>query len=76
MPKKNTGYSHWNYRVIFQERGEGFYTIREVYYEKGKPVAVTKEPCYPLGTNPEELEHDFKLMAMAFKMPILKYEDF
>lgn len=77
MVRKNVGLTHWNYRIVSVGKGKDkYYTIREVYYEKDRPVTVTTKPCYPHGINLKELTGDFRLMKLAFNKPILKYEDF
>lgn len=70
--------TYWNYRVIrhvTEILGEWF-AIHEVYYEKGKPVAVTESPSYPMGETIEELQEDVQYFNQAFRRSVLDYEMF
>ena len=65
---------HWNYRIIEKDGDFGIY---EVYYkEDNKSIwSCTKNPITVTGNDLPDLEGAYKMMAEAFKAPILKYED-
>jgi putative addiction module component (TIGR02574 family) len=76
----------WNYRVVRRrhvykasegekERVDYTYAIYEAYYDKNGHVgAITQEPVEPFGENIEELRHAWVMMAEAFGLPILDYD--
>ena len=67
----------WNYRVVVERTEHGpLYSIREVYYrDDGSVAAWTAEPCHPLGEDMDWLKEDFRLMELAFGLPILDVTD-
>lgn len=58
----------WNYRII---RDKDYYSIREVYYEKGKPTSWTKDGVTVHGEDYKDLVYGFFLMEKAFRKPVL-----
>lgn len=64
--------AYWNYRVVDDN---GFFTIREIYYNKGAIEAFTINPIYPNGTNINSIKYDLDLMYKAFDKPILTLEE-
>ena len=58
----------WNYRVV---KENDCYSIREVYYEKGKPTSWTKDGIPVYGEDYKDLVYDFFLMEKAFRKPVL-----
>jgi hypothetical protein len=64
IPKLNT----WNYRVI--NHGT-HYSIHEVYYEKGKPVAWTEDAMIPVGKSYDEFKEDMFHFFCALGRPVL-----
>ena len=56
---KSLSNSYWNNRVVKETRnGETFYSIREVYYSKNKPIAWSEEARPAFGY--DELTDDGK----------------
>ena len=71
----------WNYRIIrfpqptpmSVEECPYYYEIHEVYYYKtGKPKMWSVDPIACHGCSVKELKADYKMMAEAFKQPILE----
>ena len=62
----------WNYRIVEKDGRVG---IHEVYYHEDGSTDVTVEIMKPWGWDVEELKYDWDLMALAFKKPVLKYEE-
>jgi hypothetical protein len=77
----------WNYRVVRKrnvspdtkdkdERASYTYAIHEAYYDNNGHVgAITQDPIEPFGENIEELRHAWVMMAEAFGLPILDFEN-
>ena len=77
----------WNYRVVRKryvnphaeggnERGSYTYAIHEAYYDNNGYVgAVSQDPVEPFGENIEELRYSWLMMAGAFGLPILDFEN-
>lgn len=77
----------WNYRVVRKrnvspdskdkdERASYTYAIHEAYYDNNGHVgAITQDPIEPFGENIEELRHTWVMMAAAFGLPILNFEN-
>lgn len=75
----------WNYRVVRKrnvspdtkdERINYTYAIHEAYYDNNGHVGtITQEPIGPFGENIEELRHVWVMMAEAFGLPILDFEN-
>ena len=75
----------WNYRVVRKrnvspdtkdERVYYTYAIHEAYYDNNGHVgAITQDPIEPFGENIEELRHAWVMMAEAFGLPILDFEN-
>jgi hypothetical protein len=77
----------WNYRVVRKrhiyvdpdgnkEKVSYTYAIHEAHYDKNGHVgAITQDPIEPFGDNIEELRHAWVMMAEAFGLPILDYDD-
>ena len=67
----------WNYRVVRtewkSEHGdvEVTYSMREVFYQDGKPRAYSENPRFPLGESVSELKDDLIMMAASFSKPVL-----
>ena len=61
-PKK-----YWQYRIVKDkdEKGNIFYSVRDVYFEDRKPYAWGSEPQYPIGESYDECEKDLRCMAKA-----------
>ena len=65
--------SYWNYRIV---NDNGFYTIREIYYNKNNRIeAISINPMHPSGTNPISIKEDINLMLKAFDKPILTIQE-
>ena len=62
----------WNHRIVLED---GWYSIREVYYEDDKPTLVDEEPEGVLAESMEEMKELYEQMAEAFDASILNYED-
>ena len=62
----------WNHRIILKD---GWYSIREVYYEDDTPTLVDEEPEGVLAESLEELKEVYEQMKEAFDAPVLKYEN-
>lgn len=64
----------WNYRIVEKDGQLG---IHEVYYngDEKKICACTREPVAACGDDVPDLKGAYKMMAEAFKAPVLKYED-
>jgi|APFre7841882793_1041355.scaffolds.fasta_scaffold23117_2 hypothetical protein len=77
----------WNYRVVRKrnvtadsidkkERANHTYAIHEAYYDdSGHVGAITQDPIEPFGENIEELRHAWVMMAEAFGLSILDYDN-
>jgi hypothetical protein len=75
----------WNYRVVRKrnvspdtkdERVNYTYAIHEAYYDdNGYVGAITQDPIEPFGEDIEELRHVWVMMAEAFGLPILDFEN-
>lgn len=66
----------WNYRIM-QYAGDDGYGIHEVYYnESGVPENCTAEDVGVVGETIEELRASYEMMAEAFRLPVLQYDDF
>jgi hypothetical protein len=75
----------WNYRVVRKrnvspdtkdESSSYTYAIHEAYYDNNGHVgAITQDPIEPFGENIEELRHTWVMMAEAFGLPILDFEN-
>jgi len=77
----------WNYRVVRKknvgagttdkdERERYTYAIHEAYYDNNGHVgAITQDPATPFGGNIEELRHSWVMMAEAFGLPILDFDN-
>jgi len=77
----------WNYRVVRKrhiyadprdkkEKVDYTYAIHEAYYDNNGFVgAITQDPIEPFGENIEELRHSWVMMAEAFGLPILDYDN-
>jgi hypothetical protein len=77
----------WNYRVVRKryvspdtkdkdERASYTYAIHEAYYDNNGHVgAITQDAVEPFGGNIEELRHAWVMMAEAFGLPILDFEN-
>ncbi|MCF8039092.1 MAG: addiction module protein [Desulfohalobiaceae bacterium] len=77
----------WNYRIVRKkhlsvdsankkEKVYYTYAIHEAYYDSSGYVgAITQDPIEPFGENVEELRHSWVMMAEAFGMPILDFDD-
>jgi len=77
----------WNYRVVRKrnvgagatdkdERARYTYAIHEAYYDNNGHVgAITQDPVKPFGENIEELRHSWVMMAEAFGLPILDFDN-
>jgi len=70
----------WNYRIVKttyawrSSYDEGFYDIKEVYYdESGKPESFTEEEVSPSGYSEEGIRKSFELYKKAFEKPVLYY---
>lgn len=66
----------WNYRIVRTTHQVGDdeheeYTIREVYYEDGKIVSWTANPCHPSGETWQECGNDHAIMGRAIGLPIV-----
>ena len=62
----------WNHRVVnvkSENGGEDWFTIREVFYEDGKPVGYT-DACYGSETI-EGLRLTYERMIRALDLPVL-----
>jgi hypothetical protein len=68
----------WNYRVVkHTDKGEEWYGIHEVYYDKkDKPDMISEDPIDAHGMTPDELKSDLDMMRQAFDKPVVVYEDF
>ena len=77
----------WNYRVVRKknifldpvdknEKVDYTYAIHEAFYDKNGHVgAITQDPVEPFGEDIEALRHSWVMMAEAFGLSILDYED-
>jgi hypothetical protein len=77
----------WNYRVVRRkevwndaqsdkEQACFSYGIHEAFCDgQSKVIAITEEPVALIGDTVEELRHAWVMMAEAFGMPILDYEE-
>jgi hypothetical protein len=77
----------WNYRVVRKkytntdaldkkEKTTYMYAIHEAYYDQNGYVGtITQDPIDPFGENIEELRHAWVMMAEAFGLPILDYDN-
>ena len=77
----------WNYRVVRKknvtavvidkkERAHFTYAIHEAHYDNNGHVgAITQDPIEPFGENIEQLRHAWVMMAEAFGLPILDYDN-
>ena len=66
----------WNYRIVKEVIGEEcIYTIREVFYEKGKVKAWTADEISPGGNSVMELKEDWKSYKLAFKRTVVVVKD-
>lgn len=72
----------WNYRLVKRVQRVGLndyvtYGIHETYYnQKGEPNGITERPVEPFGENATEILQCWSMMAEAFTLPILDYEEF
>jgi hypothetical protein len=79
MKNKKTPKSHWDYRVMVEKHSgvaasfgmPYYFSVREVYYKKGKPTSYGSVSTNVAGESPQEIKKDIKLMKEAFKKPIL-----
>lgn len=69
---------YWNYRVVaeFNDSDKVIlrswsFTIRDVYYENGKPTSWGAEPQYPVGEDTQGLITDLENMNKAYLQPLL-----
>ena len=64
----------WNYRIVQIDSDFGIY---EVYYDdEGNPMARTEDPVGCVGGDLKELRRSFDYMEHAFKLPVLRENDF
>jgi hypothetical protein len=68
----------WNYRITkHTDKGEEWYGIHEVYYDKDdKPEMISENPIAAHGLTVDEIKSDLDMMRSAFVKPIVNYEDF
>lgn len=67
----------WNYRVLnYDDNGELYYKIHEVYYENEIPNAYSTNPATIEGDSLEELSIVFNQMILSLNKPILSKKDF
>lgn len=59
----------WNYRII--KEGDD-YSVREVFYSKGKAHSCTAEACPLYGIDMEDLVYNLWQQQKAFNKPILE----
>lgn len=64
----------WDYRIVVDRAGT--YSIHEAYYRKDKVWGVTAQPVPPLGDSMDELKEDLRMMAKAFRKPVLSMGDY
>lgn len=69
----------WTYRVVKRMfAGENSFGIYEAYDDGdiNKPHSITELPVDCCGGTLDELRENYKLVAKAFDLPVLNYEDF
>lgn len=81
-PKEEVKKSYWNYRVVKEadKKLKGLpqsysYTIRDVYYENGKPTSWGTEPQYAVGETFDDLFVDLHNMQNAMSAKVLEIKD-
>lgn len=62
----------WNYRLIRDENGWGIF---EVYYDHGKPIALTQDPMFGYYESRDEVVDDLNMMLDGTKLLPLTYDD-
>jgi len=76
---------NWGYRIVHRtyqmpkELGGGvehMYAVHEVYWDDGGAYSITEDPVAALGDTFEEAKDDYRLMAEAFRKPVLEWSDF
>ena len=67
----------WNYRIVEETiRGNKYYQIKEVYYDKqDNIIAFSKEAISPGGETLEDLRKDLEFMLEAFNSVSLPQEE-
>ena len=68
----------WNYRITkHEDKGEEWYGIHEVYYDKdGDPDMISENPIAAHGLTVDEIRSDLDMMRQAFDKPVVNYDDF
>ena len=65
----------WNNRIVYYERnGEFVYELCEVFYDEDGKILGFGE-IYTYGESREELERSYKMMAEAFRAPVIVYKN-
>jgi hypothetical protein len=59
----------WNYRLMVDENG--YYSIREVFYDENKNIDGWTDECSPFGEDLNEIQQDINYMLQAFQRDIL-----
>jgi len=71
----------WDYRIVHSFCIAGgdpidTFSMREAYYnEDGDVMCITVDACGAMGETADECEDDYKIMAEAFKKPVLEEYD-
>jgi hypothetical protein len=66
----------WNHRVVESHyNGEPWFTIHEVHYDNGKPIARTENAIAPAGETIEDLKWELEQMLACLDKPILTDEE-